>query len=84
MAEGKVVPNHKGHYIVENVQTGGDSQQPAVRFVTPIAQDIELAKSELNADKRQSSDRPSTGYKRLRGTTISKPKKKRRVVDRVF
>ena len=71
MAEGKVIPNHKGHYIVSDVQTGGDSRVPDIRFVTPVARDIELAKSELNADKRQSPIRPPTGYKRLRGTAFS-------------
>jgi len=85
MAEGKVIPNHKGHYIVSDVQTGGDSRVPDIRFVTPVARDIELAKSELKSDnKRQSPIRPPTGYKRPRTTTINKPKKKRKIVDNVF
>ena len=33
LAEGKVQPNHKGHYIVEHKQVG----QGQVSFVTPIA-----------------------------------------------
>lgn len=51
MAGGKVRPKHKGHYIVEHGQTGGHSRQPGIKLVTPVAQDIELAKSELEKDK---------------------------------
>ena len=41
-AEGKLRPNRN---IVENVQVG--SGHPGINFVTPLAKDIELAKSEL-------------------------------------
>ena len=47
MAEGKGHPNAKGQCIVKQVQTGGDSKELDIKFVTPVARDIELAKSEL-------------------------------------
>lgn len=47
MSEGKKQSNHKGHYIVEQTQSGEGAQDPEIKFVTPIAQDIELAKSEI-------------------------------------
>ena len=50
MAEGKLRPNHKGHYIVNDVQYGSGSREPEIRFVTPLAQTVELAKSELKRD----------------------------------
>ena len=49
MAEGKIRPNHKGQYIVQRVQKGGRSGEPAINFVTPVAADIERAKSELSS-----------------------------------
>ena len=47
MAEGKLRPNHEGLFLVDRVQTGRGSKEPKINFVTPIAQDIEMAKSEL-------------------------------------
>ena len=47
MAEGKLKPNHKGQYVVEKIQMGGTMKEPTINFVTPVAQAVELAKSEL-------------------------------------
>ena len=83
MAEGKVRPNHKGHYIVEEIQVGSGSREPEINFVTPVAQDIELAKSELKANKGQLPTRTERGYKRTQ-TVTRKAKKKPRFSDNVF
>lgn len=64
MAEGKVRPNHKGHYIVEHVQEGGESGKPEIKFVTSVARDIELSKSELKNCKGKFPGREGTCYKR--------------------
>ena len=80
MAEGKLRPNNKGHYIVESTLTGNGSTEPEIKFVTPIAQDIELAKSELKEDIKQ---REPKSYKRT-NRTIYKGGKKQRLVNDVF
>ena len=53
MAEGKLRPNHKGHYIVHNKQEGDGVKEPKIEWVTPLAQAVELAKSELKTSKRK-------------------------------
>lgn len=83
MVEGKVRPNHRGHYIVEKVQTGGESRRPEIRFFTPVAQDIELAKSEIKANKSKETAREPIDNKRPKVVTY-KANKKRRYVDDVF
>ena len=35
MAEGKIRPNYKGHYIVDDGQIGAGARERAIRFVTP-------------------------------------------------
>ena len=52
MAEGKIRPNHNGHYVVEDIQTGGEARQPPIKFVTPVDRDVALAKSQLNIKER--------------------------------
>ena len=52
MAEGKIRPNHDGHYIVEEIRTGGKARQPPIKFVTPADRDIALTSSQLNIKKR--------------------------------
>jgi hypothetical protein len=48
MAKGRTRPDQKGQYPVDRVQTGGDgSSGPRIQMVTPVAQAVELAKSEL-------------------------------------
>lgn len=58
MAEGKLKPDHKGHYVVEKIQTGGVSKEPTIQFVTPVAQAVELAKSEVARRKREDGESP--------------------------
>ena len=76
MAEGKLRPNHKGHYIVHNKQKGDGVKEPEIKWVTPLAQDIELAKSELNEDKKQKCE--LQGYKRAQ-KRLCEPKSNKRV-----
>ena len=52
MAEGKLKPNHKGQYVVEKIQMGGEMKEPTINFVTPMAHAVEQAKSEV-ARKRK-------------------------------
>jgi len=35
---------------VEDMQVGGQPEEPKLKLVTPVAQDIELAKSQLKED----------------------------------
>lgn len=83
MAEVKVKPNHRGHYIVTDVQSGGDTTTPEIKFVTPVAQDVEMAKSEIKANKRRVQSYPTKGYKRPR-TNPYKGRKTSNYVDHVF
>ena len=63
MAEGKVQSNHKGHYIVEDLpnreiygrRCGNGSVKRTIDWVTPIAQDIEMARS-LGKRRRPNSN----------------------------
>ena len=91
MAEGKLRPNPGGKYSVNGNQSGGGSREPMVRFVTPLAQDVELAKSELrdNVYKGQTvcqlgTDGKGTCKKRKAETTHTKAKRSRKVNDRVW
>lgn len=83
MAEGSVKPNHRGHYIVEDGQSGGDTAAPEIKFVTPVAQDVELAKSEIEAHKRLAPSHPARSYKRARINPY-KARKTSNYVDHVF
>ena len=48
MADGKLLPNRDGKFVVDDGnQSGGSSLDPSIKFVTSVAQDVELAKSEL-------------------------------------
>ena len=85
MAEGKIQPDRNGRYIVENVQQGGASRDSSISFVTPVARDIELAKSELKDNKRRTPDQGQRVYKRRRPAPIAHSKKKKpRVLNDVF
>jgi len=81
MAEGKIRPNHKGHWIVEEIQVGGQPEEPTLKLVTPVARDIELAKSELEEEKMKTS--VQKGYKR-KLTAALKPPKRARFLNDVF
>ena len=81
MADGKLRPNPKGKYVVDTNQTGGSSREPSLRFVTPLAQDVELAKSELKENvykgqplhqERSDSKRKSVKRKAPSKTTKTK------------
>ena len=83
MADGKTRRNDKGHYIVGDVQKGGVSRELEIKFVTPVARDIEIAKSELKDDKRDEAIRRKKSYKTTRKAPY-KVKKQSGVVDNVF
>jgi len=81
MAEGKIRPNHKGHWIEEEIQVGGQPEEPTLKLVTPVARDIELAKSELKKEKMKTS--VQKGYKR-KLTAAREPPKRARFLNDVF
>ncbi len=51
MSEGKVRPNKLGQYFVNSQSGGANSNEPRIKFVTPMAQAVELAKSELKEEE---------------------------------
>lgn len=60
ISAGRVRPDFKGRYIVgSGSRHGPDSstrqQEPNVKLVTPVAQAIEMAKSELNREKEDAA-----------------------------
>ncbi len=62
MSKGKTRPDKYGHYFIGSVQTGGNkSSEPSIKFVTPMAHAVELAKSDL---KHQEGDMNAFGKKR--------------------
>ena len=84
MAEGKIRPNHKGHWVVETIQDGVESRAPEIIFVTPVAHDIELAKSELKEDMNQRVNSSLKVNKRGSNLDIYSSKKKARLSIDVF
>ena len=80
MAEGKVHPDGKGNYFVQKIeddaQTGDGSTDDMIKFVTPTARDLALAKSAVAAKKTSDprsfwedvwpTERPSLKRKRPR------------------
>jgi hypothetical protein len=59
MTEGKTMPNQKGQYLVNSLQSGGSGgdPEPKIKVVTPVAQAVELAKSELAREDRETAPR---------------------------
>lgn len=55
-SEGRVRPDHKGRYIVGsgsiNKVAPKQVEQPKVTLVTPVAQAVEMAKSELKREEK--------------------------------
>ena len=51
MATGSLRADYHGKYLVKGNQIGGTSSDANVKFVTPVAQAVELAKSELKEEK---------------------------------
>ena len=84
MAEGKTNPNHRGQYLVDSIQSGGDADLSSkIKVVTPVAQAVELAKSELAQERKEAitvprvyKSKPVTSRKRKRSPKIA-PLKKR-------
>ncbi len=86
MSKGKTKPDKYGHYFVDSVQRGGNNPpEPSIQFVTPTAQAVELAKSELkhqedgrNLNKRRApSANKKTHNKKIRTSPKKVTKKKR-------
>jgi hypothetical protein len=55
ISEGRVRPDHKGRYIVGSGSRSSttETRQPTVKLVTPVAQAIEMAKSDLEREKHR-------------------------------
>ena len=78
ISEGRVRPDHKGRYIVGSGSKNRDPplkliEQPKVTLVTPVAQALEMAKSELereeklvNGRKREAEHPMGSSNKRLK------------------
>ena len=81
MAEGKLQPAFLGKYLVSAEQSGGKSNEPNVKFVTPVAQAVELAKSELKDSPPLSKDYKGVSRKRKSKSRPTVPHKKLRVTD---
>lgn len=88
LRDGYVQPDHMGRYIVgsgakfrkltEMKETLKQKRVPKVELVTPVAQAIEMAKSEVKREKQRKKE---TGYKKRKKATesASLPKRVRRV-----
>lgn len=97
MSEGKIKPNDRGKYFVNSQSGGANSNEPRIQFVTPIAQAIELAKSQLKEEetgaykkkkndykskpKRATKKRGNKKEKLAKGKSNKVPTKKRKLVD---
>ncbi|KAK3108635.1 hypothetical protein FSP39_012174 [Pinctada imbricata] len=57
ISEGRVIPDHKRRYIVgsgsRNKVSTKQPEQPKLTLVTPVAQAVEMAKSELKREGRE-------------------------------
>ena len=71
MAEGKIRPNHKGHWIVEDLQQGSGRENQTLQLVTPVAQHIAIAESMLKREKEIANGRLGA-RKRKRRTPVSR------------
>jgi hypothetical protein len=59
MVHGKVKPDHMGRYIVVRAKTVRDEAPiPPIQIVTPMAQAVELAKSELSQESKVNKRNP--------------------------
>lgn len=90
MAEGKTNPDRQGHYRVDSLQSGGEDRlNTKIKVVTPVAQAVELAKSELAQEREEAMTVPrvyksktlptktkrSPSNKRKKATTVRRSKK---------
>jgi hypothetical protein len=63
ISAGRVHPDYKGRYIVgsgaqHRVQPPSEEKQPSVQLVTPVAQAIEMARSELKRENQNAARKP--------------------------
>jgi hypothetical protein len=77
ISEGRVRPDHKGRYIVGSGSRSStrETTQPTIKLVTPVAQAIEMAKSDLKREK-QRAPTVIRGGATGRNTKATKPKKR--------
>lgn len=71
VTEGRVHPDHKGRYIVgKGSRLRSLSDNIDVNLVSPVAQSLEMAKSELKRERqkviRERVKKPRTGYNQLK------------------
>ncbi len=87
--EGRVKPDYKGRYIVgsgsrENAVVKNDRNKVEVKLVTPVAQALEMAKSELAREEaHKKANEPTNRRKRKSQYTHYKKPKKSREAKRV-
>ena len=85
--DGYVQPDHKGRYIVGSgrkhrmlAESKGEQQErPIVNLVTPVAQAVEIAKSEVNREKQSKK----VGGKKRKNESVPlvQPKRHRTIHD---
>ncbi len=78
MSEGKLRPNKGGQYVVNEQSGGANSDKPRIKFVTPVAQAVELAKSELKEEAVASGVYKSATTKRKYNKSGKASAKKRK------
>ena len=75
LSEGYVQPDHLGRYVVgvgERNRKLKEAETPVVKLVSPVAQAVEMAKSEMERESKKRG-----GYKRKKETTSNKPLQER-------
>ena len=81
--EGRARPDRNGKYEVGSgarFRPNKDAARPEVKLVTPVAQAIEMAKSELKRDQKDRK-KGKTRPKRQLTSSYQKAKKRQRVKD---
>jgi hypothetical protein len=88
MAKGRTRSDQNGQYTVDWVQTGGDnSSGPQIQMITPVAQAVELVKSELALENERAPivDKSKAPSKRkAHKKTTKQILAKKRKIDDVF
>ena len=72
MRDGYVQPDHLGRYVVGSgakyrkmkEMEESAKQRPALKLVTPVAQAVEIAKSEVKRDEEERKKEPRVGRKK--------------------
>ncbi len=98
MTKGKTQPDKRGYYLVDSIQRGGNKPaEPSIKFVTPTAQAVELAKSELRQQegdgiknipsplkkKKRRAPTKNEANKKRRAPSKNEANKKRRIASKV-